>query len=254
MCQKVWYHTPREGLEPSTTGLKIDNELSSDRVATVELADNPVWLRSNQLSYRGFLRVLPEIEPDFFKMFKAGAFKVEDGRLVGVTLDGERLPVDSRNPKVWLAAGNCLLGDIDGIDSMALAFLDSASATQFVGYSGRTWHGRAGWGTADWFLSDPGRWNLSEAVFFNQIQLIDELREIDPALTTLDLGDFAPREDPIFGEKLRETWGRGVDEPVFQRALGHLWDRDVLVFYGDPSWDARLAQERPLWTSACVLA
>ena len=185
--------------------------------------------------------------------FKAGAFKVEDGRLVGVTLDGKRLPVDSRNPKVWLAAGNCLLGDIDGIDSMALAFLDSASATQFVGYSGRTWHGRAGWGTADWFLSDPGRWNLSEAVFFNQIQLIDELRAIDPALTTLDLGDFAPREDPIFGEKLRETWGRGVDEPVFQRALGHLWDRDVLVFYGDPSWDARLAQERPLWTSSCVL-
>lgn len=52
--------------------------------------------------------------------FKAGAFKVADGRLVGVTLDGERLPVDSGNPKVWLAVGNCLLGGIDGRDSMAL--------------------------------------------------------------------------------------------------------------------------------------
>ena len=52
--------------------------------------------------------------------FTAGAFKVADGRLVGVTLDGERLPVDSGNPKVWLAVGNCLLGGIDGRDSMAL--------------------------------------------------------------------------------------------------------------------------------------
>lgn len=52
--------------------------------------------------------------------FKAGAFEVADGRLVGVTLDGERLPVDSGNPKVWLAVGNCLLGGIDGRDSMAL--------------------------------------------------------------------------------------------------------------------------------------
>lgn len=228
-------------------------------------SDGRVVTRSGTapLTMPGIISTLNDFEPDFFFSsgratqhdwrvgydFRAGAFKVEDGRLVGVTLDGERLPVDSRNPKVWLAAGNCLLGDVDGIDSMALAILDSASATQFVGYSGRTWHGRAGWGTADWFLSDPGRWTLSEAVFFNQVQLIDELREIDPALTTLDLGDFAPREDPIFGDTLRETWGQGVEEPVFQRALGHLWDRDVLVFYGDPSWEARLATDRPLWKS-----
>ena len=231
--------------------------------------DGRVVTRSGTASQTmpGIISSLNDFAPDFFFSsgratqhdwrvgydFKAGAFKVEDGRLVGVTLDGERLPVDSGNPKVWLAAGNCLLGDIDGRESMALAFLDSASATQFVGYSGRTWHGRAGWGTADWFLSDPGRWTLSEAVFLNQVQLIDELREIDPALTTMDLGDFAPREDPIFGQKLRETWGQDLDETVFQRALGHLWDRDVLVFYGDPSWDARLASERPLWKSDFVL-
>ena len=215
----------------------------------------------------GIIASLNQFGPDFFFSsgratqhdwrvgydFKAGAFKVEDGRLVGVTLDRERLPVASNNPKVWLAAGNCLLGDVDGIDSMALAILDSASATQFVGYSGRTWHGRAGWGTAEWFLSDPGRWTLSESVFFNQIQLIHELREIDPALATLDLGNYAPREDPLFGEKLAEVWGQGVEEAVFQQALGHLWDRDVLVFYGDPSWDARLESKRPLWESSFEL-
>ncbi len=234
-----------------------------------KFADGRVMTRSGTASQTlpGIISSLNDYEPDFFFSsgratqhdwrvgydFKAGAFKVEDGALVGVTLDRERLPVDSGNPKVWLAAGNCLIGDVDGIDSMALAILDCASATQFVGYSGRTWHGRAGWGTADWFLSDPGRWNLSEAVFLNQVELIDELRAIDPVLATLDLGDFAPREDPLFGEKLAETWGKGVDEEIFQTALGHLWDRDVLVFYGDPSWDARLAEGTPAWSSEFAL-
>ena len=52
--------------------------------------------------------------------FKADAFKVADGHQIGATLDGERLSVDSGKPKVSLAVENCLVGSIDGRDSMAL--------------------------------------------------------------------------------------------------------------------------------------
>jgi zinc protease len=213
----------------------------------------------------GIVSSLNEFKPDFFfssgratqddwrvgYAFKGGAFKVEDGALVGVAPDGSEHPVASDNPKVWLAAGNCLLGDVRNEDSMALAIIDSAGATQFAGYGGVTWHGRAGWGTADWFLTDPGRWNLSEAFFLNQAQLIHELALIDPALASLDLGDFGPREDEVFREALKKALGGSLDEETFERALGHLWDRDVMIFYGDPAWDARLHRaENPAWHSS----
>ena len=176
--------------------------------------------------------------------FQAGAFTVRDGVLVGVGLDHQDHPVASSNPKVWLAAGNCLVGDVQDRDSMALAILGSAGATQFLGYTGRTWHGRAGWGTSAWFLSEPQRHTLSEAVFFNQVQLIDELRQIDPRLATLDLGDFGPREDPRFREVLEqyvaEHFETPLDDATFEQAVGHLWDRDALILHGDPTWCARL--------------
>ena len=182
--------------------------------------------------------------------FKAGAFKVRDGALVGIGLDRTEYPVDSKNPKVWLAAGNCLLGDVESKDSMALAILGSAGATQFAGYGGVTWYGRAGWGTSDWFLSDPGRWNLTEAFMLNQVQLLHELIKIDPQLATLDLGNFAPREDEVFRAAL-ETHFEGKEtftEESFEQVLGHLWDRDVMIMYGDPAWDARLAAKTaPAW-------
>jgi hypothetical protein len=189
--------------------------------------------------------------------FKGGAFKARDGRLTGIAPDRSEHPVDSPNPKVWLAAGNCLLGHLKDSDSMALAILDSAGATQFLGYTGVTWHGRAGWGTTDWFLSDPGRWSVAEAFHLNQIQLLAELMAIDPKLPGLELDlltgtTFEPRDDEGFREAfLQHGPVLAHDEEIFERALGHLWDRDVMVLYGDPAWDARLPSDGGLpWKSS----
>ncbi|MCH2145233.1 MAG: hypothetical protein MK082_08820 [Phycisphaerales bacterium] len=178
--------------------------------------------------------------------FKAGAFKARGGELIGVDLDRNRLPVESPNPKVWLAAGNCLLGHVKDDDSMALSILGAAGATQFLGYSTVTWHGRAGWGTTDWFLSDPGRHSIADAFHLNQVELISELIAISPELAHADLGTFEPRDDEGFRAAMAEHGPRGLDEATFEEALGHLWDRDAMVFYGDPAWDARLAPEQGL--------
>ncbi len=209
----------------------------------------------------GIVASLNEYQPDLFfssgratqddwrigYRFNAGAFKVRDGILTGVDLDHREHPVDSPNPKVWLAAGNCLVGDVADRDSMALAILGSAGATQFLGYTGRTWHGRAGWGVAEWFLAGPHRCTLPEAVFCNQVQLLDELADLGADLPDLDLGDFGPREDPRFREELAAHLGDRFDESTFERVVGHLWDRDALVLYGDPTWQASVERSTASW-------
>ena len=210
----------------------------------------------------GIVESLNEYQPDLFfssgratqddwrigYLFNGGAFKVRDGILTGVDLGHRDHPVHSTNPKVWLAAGNCLVGDIADRDSMALAILGSAGATQFLGYTGRTWHGRAGWGASEWYLSNPQRPTLPEAVFFNQVQLTDELAGLGGDLADLDLGTFGPREDPRFREELAAHLRGRLDEEAFERAVGHLWDRDALVLYGDPTWEARRAGPDRPWS------
>ena len=114
----------------------------------------------------------------------------------------------SANPKVYMPIGNCLMGHIDGPDAMALAFMKSAGVRQMFGYNVPTWYGYAGWGCLDYFVEQPGRYALNEAFFANHHSLVHRLA----------------------GEQ-------NADE-----AAGLKHDRDAVAFYGDPAWDARLAE------------
>ncbi|HEY6563637.1 MAG TPA: hypothetical protein VIY86_04035, partial [Pirellulaceae bacterium] len=78
--------------------------------------------------------------------YRNGSFRSEDGKLFGVDTKGERFPVASPEPKVYLPIGNCLMGHIDGKDAMALAWMKSAGVRQMLGYTVPTWYGYAGWG------------------------------------------------------------------------------------------------------------
>ena len=247
--------------DEGVAGRSVRKNLDGTIVESVEDAD---------ANMPGIVASLNEFKPDLFissgratqddwrvgYTFKGGAFKSRDGVLTGVAPDRSEHPVASPNPKVWLAAGNCLLGHLKDDDSMALAILDSAGATQFLGYTGVTWHGRAGWGTMDWFLSDPGRWTVAEAFHLNQIQLIAELMAIDPRLPGLELEvqaghAFEPRDDEGFRATFLEHGPSFEDEETFERAVGHLWDRDVMCLYGDPAWAASLPEgDRLPWSGS----
>jgi zinc protease len=139
--------------------------------------------------------------------YKNGQFRSGGGRLWGVDTAGTRIPIESDNPKVWLPVGNCLAGHIDGPDALALAFMNAAGVRQMIGYTVPTWFGYAGWGCLDTFLEQPGRYTLAEAFHANQHALVHRLAT-----------HAAPRDD------------RGLT-----------FDRDVVAFYGDPAWEARLA-------------
>ncbi|MBM4089120.1 MAG: hypothetical protein FJ276_06790 [Planctomycetes bacterium] len=155
--------------------------------------------------------------------YRNGHFRCQDGQLFGADTKGQRFPIHSDNPKVYLPVGNCLMGHIDGPQAMALAFMNSAAVYQMAGYTVPTWYGYAGWGMLDYFVEQPGRFTLSEAFFANQQALLHMLETRHPA---------DARSDPAPGEV---------------RGNGLLHDRDVLAFYGDPAWEARMQPGDLAW-------
>lgn len=173
--------------------------------------------------------------------YRNGQFRCKDGVLLGVDLQNKAIPIRSPNPKVYLAAGNCLIGHISDRQAMALAWLGSGGANQMVGYVVPTWFGRGGWGTRDWLLNEPGRYTLSEAFFFNNQLLIHDLMQKLPEADRLKFDSFEKMScPPELGKAVAPILERKGNGEV-RECLGLLWDRDTVAFYGDPAWEARLA-------------
>jgi hypothetical protein len=172
--------------------------------------------------------------------YRNGSFKSADGRLFGVDTAGKRIDINSPNPKVYMPIGNCLMGHIDGQDAMALAWLKSAGVRQMLGYTVPTWYGYAGWGCLDYFVEQPGRFSFSEAYFANQHALIHRLETCFPEIAGAVLDD--PNGAGKLRAKIKDTPASKAAGLGAQDAVGLLFDRDAVVFYGDPAWDARLAR------------
>lgn len=144
--------------------------------------------------------------------YRNGSFRCRNGQLFGLDTAGAQHPVRAKGARVYLPVGNCLMGHVDGSDAMALAFLNSAGVRQMAGYTVPTWFGYAGWGLLDYYLNQPGRYSLAESFVANY-------HALDHRLLT----------------------AQGVE----RRGLEH--DRDVVAFFGDPAWDARLAPGPLRW-------
>jgi zinc protease len=182
--------------------------------------------------------------------YRNGQLLCRDGRLYGLDLKRGRHAIRSPNPKVYLASGNCLIGNIPRRDCMALAWLSgSGGARQMVGYTVSTWYGAMGWGTRDRLLELPGRHNVTEAFYFTNQELIRRLHERFAGKADVELERFdLERDRGLLGRCLARLGYRKLDGQA-REYLGMLWDRDTVAFYGDPAWDARLApRDLPLTT------
>ncbi|MBI2302389.1 MAG: hypothetical protein HYU66_26080 [Armatimonadetes bacterium] len=201
--------------------------------------------------------------------YPAGQLRCKDGVLLAIPRDGLRVettgdppqrravvtrfvPIQSANPKVYLAVGNCLMGHVADRQAMAAAFLHSGGVDQMIGYTVVTWFGYMGWGINDYFLGQPGRYNLAQAFFANQQALLYRLNT-----------EFAgkPQPDPTADEyqheqidQLAARLGYAQFDEAAKNHVGLLWDRDVVAFYGDPAWDARLAPRDPAYDEQVELA
>lgn len=169
--------------------------------------------------------------------YKNGYFRSKGGELFGVDTKGKRFPINSTNPKVYMPIGNCLMGHIDGPDAMALAFMNSAGVYQMLGYTKVTWYGYAGWGCLDYFVEQPGRYTFAEAFHANHHALIHRLEKNFPGMSDVTVDDRGRPSAPL---RMSSTAGdRGL---VGRDGIGLIFDRDIVAFYGDPAWEARMAE------------
>lgn len=172
--------------------------------------------------------------------YKNGYFKSKNGNLYGQDTSGRNIPISSNNPKVYMPIGNCLMGHIDGQQAMALAWLKSGGVRQMLGYTVPTWYGYAGWGCLDYFVEQPGRYDFAHAFFANHHALIYRLQKYFPEVAAKEI--INPEQASAIASKIKITKEAKMAGLTRQDAAGLLFDRDAVVFYGDPAWKAKMAE------------
>ena len=173
--------------------------------------------------------------------FSLGNFKPKDGglyaedRFTKETWDIEQ----SGKRKVYFAVGNCLIGNVNNTkESMAIAWMNDANAATMIGYVVTTWHGRNGWGGLKYWITNPGRYTLSEAVYVNQQDFLHQQHQWFPSLLKERYPDFGRDEFRLARQRMQEVLG----DRYSMEEIGFWHDRDVLAYYGDPKWDVRLQE------------
>jgi hypothetical protein len=148
--------------------------------------------------------------------YRNGYFRCRQGQLYGLDSTRKMHRIDSPNPKVHLPVGNCLIAHIPNRECMALALMRTAGVYQMVGYTIPTGYGYGGWGVKDYFSElQAGRFTLAEAHRANQIAMNYNI-------------EMLAKE----GKAIRGLSG----------------DRDVVVLYGDPAWEARMPTRELPWS------
>lgn len=177
----------------------------------------------------------------------------KDGRLISVDTKKQRHAAGSAEPKVYFGTGNCLIGDVDKPDCMVLSWLKDGGARQFMGYTITTWFGAQGWGTQGLFVDTAGLTTANEAFHFTNTGIVEKIRSYGIP----DMMDFRFTEIKASGNfpvtPGMQHWAVGLAKSgktqeavakALQERVGHLHDRDVVCFYGDPALDARIADGR----------
>lgn len=168
--------------------------------------------------------------------FSAGNLLCKDGRIYADFPEGPRYfkPID--HPRVYLPVGNCLIGNMNHTkNSMAAAWINSEHVDCMVGYVVTTWYGRNGWGGLRTFFTQPGRYTVAEAFYLNQQDLLERLRQNAPNLLPLSF-PYVQNDDFTYEMK---TAYKIAQKRLTDDELGQWYDRDVVVYYGDPAWNVR---------------
>ena len=172
------------------------------------------------------------LSPNMYLIDRKGSLAARDTK-------GRVTEFKDMTPKIWCAAGNCLIGDIPhGEDScMATAMIHSFGVYQLMGYTIETWFGRQGW-TAQGMLTDyPGYYSFNESFHFTNSWIVENLVKHNWNHVTLNTSDYETFQRTA-AASLRGLRFRNSEEQ--QEALGLLYDRDVVAFYGDPAMRAAI--------------
>lgn len=170
--------------------------------------------------------------------FSLGNLRPKEGRLYADFIVPEMLE-GTAHPRVYFAAGNCLIGNIArNPGSMAIGWLSGMDATSMVGYVVPTWYGRNGWGGLKFWAANAGRLTLAQALYLNQQDMLHIEHNWNPEMLKVDY----PFEADEFGQQNEFTkrFTEATGNSPSKDQMGFVYDRDVVVLYGDPAWDVRL--------------
>ena len=179
--------------------------------------------------------------------YSLGHLRPRDGKLYAQNIftGEERDIIESGKRRVYTAVGNCLIGDMNNTrESMAAAWMNGSNAATMIGYVVTTWHGRNGWGALKYWVTNPFRYTLAEAVYMNQQDLLHQQYAWYPTLIdekyTFCEGFWEELESTK--NRLSETLGRELSYESAEDwdMMGFWHDRDVLAYYGDPLWSVML--------------
>lgn len=179
--------------------------------------------------------------------YSLGHIKPRDGKLYSENIftGEERFLKESGKRRVYAAVGNCLIGDMNNTpESMAATWISGSNAATMIGYVVTTWHGRSGWGALKYWVSNPQRYTLAEAVYLNQQDFLYQQNQWYPELYSEKYNYCEGFEEELntAARRLSEVLGREVDLNSAEDwdMVGFWHDRDVLAYYGDPKWNIML--------------
>ncbi len=231
MCEEgVWYDelVKNKAVRKKPGGAPVEERCPDDTtqalVDTLNLSRTHLFVTSGHATERDW---------QIGYRYRNGAFVSRAGQMFGRDTAGREIAIDSPAPKVYLPVGNCLMGHINGPDAMALAWMNDVGVKQMIGYTRPTWYGYAGWGCLDYFLEQPGRYTLNEAFHANLHALVHRVQTFFPDGRMSDAA---------------KTTGLSAHD-----ARGLAFDRDVVAFYGDPAWPARMAFVKPTYAQELTL-
>ncbi len=175
--------------------------------------------------------------------FSLGNLKAKGGKLYADFMTPEFLD-GTDHPRVYFAAGNCLIGNIDrNKESMAIGWISGMDATSMVGYVVPTWYGRNGWGGLKYWASNAGRLTLAEALYLNQQDMLHTEQQWYPQMPAVNY----PFEEFELGQRaeFNKRFAKATGQKPTKDQEGYVYDRDVVVLYGDPAWDVKLQRSEP---------
>lgn len=151
---------------------------------------------------------------------------------------GQVVKLADKTPKIWCAAGNCLIGNVPpgGKSCMVLSAIHVLGVQQFMGYTVETWFGRQGW-TAQGMLTEyPGFYDFNQCFHFANSSIVRGLIDLEIADKNIDVSTYDNFIESFNGAEIK-IHKHGVDA---KEVAGLLYDRDVVAFYGDPAVKAAI--------------
>ena len=162
----------------------------------------------------------------------------DESKIAALAPTKETVQPDAQ-PRVWLAAGNCLFGNANhSPNSMCVTALSAYTCNQVVGYTVPSWYGEGGWGTLGTFFGNTAGTSLAEAWFLNNQFLLHKTNEVHPELHKVQFNDESFNAGSLIPQMVKHNIHPNQDNA--RDLLGLVHDRDVVAFFGDPAWRASL--------------